>query len=86
MLGTIQYVANHFPKILENTNSLRKLLKLNKPWEWGYDQEKEFNRIKRMLTEKPYLAPHAKHKEKKVTTDASKTGVGITLWQKQDTG
>ena len=39
-----------------------------------------------MLTEKPCLAHYAKDKDNMVTTDASKTGLGITLWQKQDDG
>ena len=39
-----------------------------------------------MLTDKPCLAHYAKDKCNMVTTDASKTGLGITLWQKQDDG
>ena len=39
-----------------------------------------------MLTDKPCLAHYAKDKCNMVTTDASKTGLGITLWQKQDNG
>ena len=37
-----------------------------------------------MLTEGPSLAHYAKDKDNMVTTDASNTGLGITLWQKQD--
>ena len=40
--------------------------------------------IKRKLTKKPYLGHFAKDKENLVTTDASKTELGITLRQKQD--
>ena len=36
-----------------------------------------------MLTEEPCLAHYAKYRENIVTTNASKTGLGITLWQKQ---
>ena len=39
-----------------------------------------------MLTEGPCLAHYAKDKDNMVATDASKTGLGITLWQKQDDG
>ena len=39
-----------------------------------------------MLTEEPALAHYAKDKVKIVTNDASKTGLGITLWQKQADG
>ena len=37
-------------------------------------------------TDKPCLAHYAKAKCNMVTTDASKTGLGITLWQKRDNG
>ena len=65
---------------------MRKLLKKNELWNWVEEQEKDFNQIKQMLTKKPCLAHYAKHKNNMVTTDASKTGFGITLWQKQDNG
>ena len=39
-----------------------------------------------MLIEGPCLAHYAKDKDNMVTTDASKTGLGIKLWRKQDNG
>ena len=54
--------------------------------EWGPEQETDFNRIKQMLTEGPCLAHYAEKKDNIVTTDASTTGLGITLWRKQDDG
>ena len=85
-LGAIQYLAKFLPKLSEKTDRLRKLLKKNEPWIWGEEQEKDFKQIKQMLTDKPCLAHYAKDKCNMVTTDASKTGLGITLWQKQDNG
>ena len=85
-LGAIQYMANFLLKHSEQTDRLRKLLKKNEPWIWGPEQETDFNRIKQMLTEGPCLAHYAKDKDNMVTTDANKTGLRITLWQKQDDG
>ena len=85
-LGAIQYMAKFLPKLSEETDRLRKLLKKNEPWNWGPEQETDFNQIKQMLPEGPCLAHYAKDKDNMVTTDASKTGLGITLWQKQDDG
>ena len=85
-LGTIQNPAKILPKLSEMTDRLRKLLKKNEPWIWGEEQKNDFNQIKQMLTEKPCLANYAKDKVNMVTTDASKTSLGITLWQKQDDG
>ena len=39
-----------------------------------------------MLTKEPALAHYAKDRDNIVTTDASKSGLGITLWQKQADG
>ena len=65
---------------------MRKLLEKNEQWKWGPEQETDLNRSKRMLTEGPCLAHYEKEKDNIVTTDASTTGLGITLWQKQDDG
>ena len=58
----------------------------NELWNWREEQEKDFNKKKQILTEEPCLAHYAKDKDSMVTTDASKTGLGITLWQKQHNG
>ena len=43
-------------------------------------------RKKQMLTKGRCLAHYAKDKENLVLADASTSGLGITLWQKQDDG
>ena len=85
-LGAIQNMAKYLPKLSEQTDRLRNLLKKNEPWKWGEEQQKDFGKIKQMLTEGPCLAHFAKDKENIVTMDASTTGLGKTLWQKQDDG
>ena len=85
-LGAIQYLAKFLPRLSEKTDRLRKLLKKDSVWNWGKQQDEDFNSIKEMLTEEPCLVHYAKDRENIVTTDASKTGLGITLWQKQSDG
>ena len=85
-LGAIQYLAKFLPRLSEKTDRLRKLLKKDSVWNWGKQQEEDFKNKKEMLTEEPCLAHYAKDRENIVTTDASKTGLGITLWQKQSDG
>ena len=79
-------MSKFIPKLSERTDRLRKLLKKNEPRIWGDEQQKDSGKMKQMLTEGPCLAHYAKDKENIVTTDASTTGLGITLWQKQDYG
>ena len=85
-LGAIQYLTKFLPRLSEQTEKLRRLLKKDSVWNWGKEQDEDFNKIKETLTEEPCLAHYAKDRENIVTTDASKTGLGITLWQKQSDG
>ena len=85
-LGGIQYLAKFLPRLSEKTDRLRKLLKKDSVLNWGKQQVEEFNSIKEILTKEPCLAHYAKDRENIVTTDASKTGLGITLLQKQSDG
>ena len=87
-LGAIQYLAKFVPRLSERTDKLRKLLKKNTEWKWETEQQNEndFEMIKKRLTEEPALAHYAKDKDNIVTTDASKTGLEITLRQKQADG
>ena len=85
-LRAIQYLANFLPRLSESTDKLRKLLKKNTEWKWETEQQNDFEMIKKRLTEEPALAHYAKDKDNTVTTDASKTGLGITLWQNQVDG
>ena len=70
----------------ERTHKLRKLLKKYTERKCETEQQKDFETIKKMVTEEPPLAHYAKYKDIIKTTDASKTGLGITLWQKQADG
>ena len=71
---------------IETIGKNRKTSKTPATWNWGKQQDKDFNNIKKMLTEDPCLAHYAKDRENIVTTDARKTGLRITLWQKQSDG
>ena len=49
-------------------------------------KKKTPNRIKQIITENSCLAHYAMEKENVVTTNASKSGLGITFSQTQDNG
>ena len=85
-LGAIQYLAKFIPRLSERIEKLRRLLKKDSKWNWGKEQDEDFNNMKKLLTEEPCLAHDAKDRDNIVTTDASKTGLGVTLWQKQSDG
>ena len=81
-LDAIRYLAKFLPEPSENTGRLRNLLKKAR----GRGPRKKLERIKQKLTQIPYLAHYAKDKDNFVTTEAGKTGLGNTLWQKQNNG
>ena len=82
-LGARQNLAKFIPRLSERAEKLRRLLKKDSKWNWGKEQDEDFNNQKKLLTEEPCLAHYAKDRDNNVTTDTSKTGLGITLWQKQ---
>ena len=81
-LRAIQYLVKFRPRLSKRTEKLRKLLKKIPEWNWE-TEENNFEMTKNMLSEQPCLAHYAKDKNNIVTTDASKSGLGITLRQKQ---
>ena len=75
-------MAKLLPELSESTDRLQ--LNKNETWKWGNEQE-DFGK-KQMLTECPSVVHFAKDKDNLVTTGACATGLGITLWKKQDNG
>ena len=77
-------MAELLPKLSQRMDRLRKLLKKNETWNCETVQEEDFGKIKQMLNESPCLAHYAKDKDNILMSDAITTGLGITLWQKQE--
>ena len=71
---------------MRKNRQITKTTEKNTEWKWETEQQNDFETIKKVLTEEPALAQYAEDKDNIVTTDASKTGLGITLWQKQADG
>ena len=80
--GATQYVAKFIPKLSERTGPMRKLLKKEMEWQKTAREREDFNEFKKSITEIPCLAHFARDRVNIVTTDASRTGLGITLWKK----
>ena len=84
-LRAIQYFAKFIPNLSEKTDNMRQLLMKGTKRIWTSDRNTDFNEIKQELTKLPCLATYNGNKENIVTTDASKTGLGIALWQNKET-
>ena len=83
-LGGTQYIARFLPKLSGKTDRMRQALKKKSDWNWTKGEEEDSTAIKKMMTEIPCLAHFVRERDNIVTTDASRTGLGITLWQRQN--
>ena len=63
---------------------MRKLLKKDVKWEWTKEINDDFEQLKKEITEAPCLAHFDPKKDNFITTDACNTGLGATLWQKEN--
>ena len=63
---------------------MKWLLRKKTDWKKNVREDEDFNEIIKLVSETPCLAHFVRDLVIIVTTDASRTGVGITLWQKQN--
>ena len=82
-LGSTQHSSKFKNNLHKKTDRMRKLLKKETRWEWIPEIDKDFENLKKEITESPCLAHFDPKKDNYVTTDACNTGLGATLWQKE---
>jgi hypothetical protein len=72
--------------ILSIATPLTKLTKSKIPFEWNHEQENAFIQLKEALMNTPTLRCADSSLPYKVQTDASETGIGAVLQQKDENG
>ena len=85
-LGMVTYCSKFLPTYTKITAPLRELLKGNTKWIWTDEHEKTFNKLKNQLVCTEVLAYYNPEAETEVTVDASPSGLGAVLRQKQGDG
>lgn len=79
-LGLTGFFRRFIAKYAQLTKPLTKLLKKEAPWEWSEDQQRAFDKLKQLLTERPTLTIFDPHANTEIHTDASQIGIsGIML-------
>ena len=63
---------------------MRQLLLKKLEWNWMEREEEDFNEIKKKITEILCLAHFTRDQDNIVSTNASRTGIDITLLRKQN--
>jgi hypothetical protein len=86
-MGFVNYYRRFIEKISNIAGPLYKMVKKENPkWEWTDEQEKAFNLIKELLCSTQVMRYPDFTKPFRLTTDASKTGLGAVLEQVEDNG
>lgn len=82
-LGMVNQLGKFTSLLEEYFKSIRDLLSTKNQFYWGPDQHRAFDLIKQLLTNTPVLALYDPNWYTVLKTDASKYGLGATLFQKR---
>ena len=83
-LGMVNYLARFIPNVSAKTRALRSLTQKDVIWQWGHEHEQEWNCIKEILSSYPVLQHFDSNKPLKISSDASKEGLGAVLMQETE--
>ena len=83
-MGLVNQLGKFSSRITEISQPVRELLRSNRVWIWGPDQEKSFSEIKQELTKPAVLALYNSQAETEVSVDVSSFGLGAVLLQLND--
>ena len=74
-------LGRYIPNLSARTAPLRLLLEKDSDWQWQHEHELAWNGIKGTLSKHPVLQYYDESKSLKVSSDASKDGIGAVLLQ-----
>lgn len=80
-LGLSGYFRRHVKNYSSITEPLTRLLRKDVRWNWGPEQQKAFDEIKKVLSTRPVLAVYDPELNTELHTDASALGFGAILFQ-----
>ena len=80
-LGMIKYLARFLPDLSERSYHLRVLMKADVHFQWGPEQQRAFEDMKRIVSSEPVLQFCDPELPKKISCDASQKGLAAVLQQ-----
>lgn len=78
-LGMVNYLGSFIKNLSEKTKNLRELLRKDIAWHWNEILDREFNELKKEITESPVLTYFNPKRQLILTVDASKYAVGAAI-------
>ena len=85
-LGMVKQLSKFTEHLADKTKPLRDLLSKKRSWTWGHAQESAFREIEECLISPPILTLYDVNRKTKVSSDASKYGIGGVFLQEQEDG
>ena len=82
----VNQLSKFTEQLADKTKPLRDLLSKKDSWTWGHTKESAFREIKECLISSPVLALYDVSRKTKVSSDASRYGIGGVVLQEQDDG
>jgi hypothetical protein len=80
-MGMITFVSDFIPDVARHSEALYSLTRKNVTFDWGFEQEKSFNYLKRALTSSPVLTYPDDDCKKVILCDASNFSIGGLICQ-----
>ena len=77
----VNYLARYIPDLSSRTLPLRQLLDQKVMWMWSDEHEKAWQNLKKLVSSEPVLKFFDPTKPIKISTDASRCGLGAVLQQ-----
>lgn len=81
IMGMVNFIGKFIPNLTAKTPCIHELLHNYCNFKWAPKHEQEWQSLKRTLTTAPALAYYDHKKKLKISTDASKDGIGAVLLQ-----
>jgi len=85
-VGTVGYYRKFIKDFAKKSAPLTQLFKKGVDWQWKHAQENAFNELKRAISNPPVLKTPDYSKEFSISSDASGTGIGGVVSQKDENG
>lgn len=80
-VGMVNYLSRFIPNLSANLHTLRKLISEKVQWTWSSVEQKEFDKIKTMVSDVKTLQYYDMKQPLWIECDASSFGLGVAVYQ-----